>query len=165
MSTLKPDRLYNPADIVTNYSMYETGTRGGIVCQSTGFYPVGAGNDSSEQRCYYVNANPSGFKPVGLLINDVVNKDLTQTHLNFHKDEVQIGEKVVVAKHGEFVTNRIGVGQASGVSLTLPATAYVGPSGFLYTAAGYASSGWPVVGRFLTYVDTANFARFEVEIG
>lgn len=164
MSTLKPDRLYNPADIVTHYSMYETGTRGGIVCQATGFYPVGAGTDSSEQRCYYVNGNPSGFKPVGLLINDVVNKDLTQTHINYHKDEVQIGEKVVVAKKGEFVTNRIGPGQASGVALTLPARAYVGPSGYLYTAAGYATSGWTEVGRFTTYVNTEGFARFEANI-
>lgn len=164
MTALKPDRNYNPADLVTYYSMFETGTRGRIVFQSTGFYPQGVGLDDGQQRCYYVNANSSGFKPVGLLLNDVVNLDLTRTHINFHKDEVQVGQPVTVAKKGEFVTDGWGPGQASGTSLTLPATVYAGPSGFLYTSAGYASSGWTAVGHALSYVDSQNFARIRLDI-
>jgi hypothetical protein len=161
---LKPDRNYNPADLVTYYSMFETGQRGGVVFQSTGFYPQGAGLDDGQQRCYYVNANTSGFKPVGLLCNDVVNLDLSRTHINFHKDETQVGQPVTVAKQGEFVTNYFGVGQASGASLTLPATVYAGPSGFLYTTAGYASSGWPAVGKVLSYVDSQGYARVRIDL-
>ena len=45
--------------------------------------------------------------PVGILLNDVVNKDLTRTHLNQHKDEVQKGGKVTVLRKGYVVTNAI----------------------------------------------------------
>lgn len=161
---LKPDRNYNPADQLTYYSMFTTGQRGGIVFQVTGVAPVGPGLDDSSQRCEYVNDNTSGRKPVGMLLNDVVNLDLTRTHINFHKDEVQVGQPVTVGVQGEYVTNFIAPGQASGLALALPATAYAGPSGFLYSSAGYASSGWPAVGKFMTYVDSQGYARVRLDI-
>ena len=46
-------------------------------------------------------------RPVGILLNDVVDKDLTRTHLNQHKDEVQKGGKVTVLRKGYVVTDQI----------------------------------------------------------
>ena len=40
-------------------------------------------------------AAPSGKVAVGVLLNDMVNIDLTRQHLNQHKDEVQKGGKVL----------------------------------------------------------------------
>jgi Arc/MetJ family transcription regulator len=45
-----------------------------------------------------MRALPSGKVPVGLLLNDMVNIDLTRQHLNQHKDEVQKGGKVTLLK-------------------------------------------------------------------
>ena len=40
-------------------------------------------------------------------MNDVVNKDLTRTHLNQYKDEVQKGGKVTVMTRGWVVTSNV----------------------------------------------------------
>jgi ABC-type phosphate/phosphonate transport system ATPase subunit len=36
----------------------------------------------------------SGTKPAGLLLNDVVSLDLTRQHINWFRDEVQVGGNV-----------------------------------------------------------------------
>ena len=57
-------------------------------------------------------------------MNDVVNKDLTRTHLNQHKDEVQKGGKVTILRKGYVVTNAVtGTPTAGGAAYASPATA------------------------------------------
>ena len=83
---LKTDRSTLQTDI--SFFLNEAATRGGIACLSTG--GSGAAMDQGAALDTYP-ANPSGKIPVGLLLNDMVNIDLTRQHLNQHKDEVQKG--------------------------------------------------------------------------
>ena len=65
----------------------------------------GASMDNGSAVVTYA-ALPSGKVPVGLLLNDMVNIDLTRQH-HQHKDEVQKGGKVTLAQKGTFVTNNL----------------------------------------------------------
>jgi len=157
---LKPQRSYIDDSIA--YFMFETGEPGGIVCAHTGFNSVGQGMDDSNRRVVYA-ADPSGKAPIGVLMSTVVNIDQSRQQLNRYKPlETQIGGKVLIYKKGTVVTNMIVDGQASGINF--PADAYVGLSGMLYTDAGYAGSGWPVVGKFLTGVDSDGYAELDVRL-
>lgn len=146
-----------------DYFMYTVGERGGVVV-GTGVdattFPLGSSSDNSNRRVTYAD-NASGYNPVGVLFNDFVNKDLSDTPQNVYKYERQVGDKAHVIVVGTVVTNRIAAGQASGIAL--PAKAYVGLSGLLYTDAAYnTASGYPVVGRFLTNTDADGYAELYV---
>ena len=89
----------------------------------------------------------------------MVNKDLTRTHLNQHKDEVQLGGKVTVLRKGWVVTNSISGTPSAGD------IAYVGDAGvFINTAADAASSGALAVGRFLSSKDEDDYCKVEVNL-
>jgi len=66
----------------------------------------GVGLDDADAFCY-VPTGASGTIPLGVVLQDVVSKDLTQTHLNFHKEEVQTGGKVTLVQRGWVTTNMI----------------------------------------------------------
>lgn len=157
---LKPYR--NPIHENISCFMFETAEPGGVVCAHTGFNSTGRGLDDANRRVVYV-ADPSGHNPVGVLVSTVVNIDQSRQMLNPYKPlETQIGGKVLIYTKGEVLTNMIGPAQASGINF--PANAYVGTSGLLYTAAGYAASGWPVVGKFLTGTDSDGYAILDVRL-
>lgn len=44
---------------------------------------------------------------VGLLLNDVIDIDISKCHINFYRDEVMKGGKVNIATRGTFVVNTI----------------------------------------------------------
>lgn len=161
---LKPDRSANNDYDVSKF-MYVTGDRGNglvAVTGTDGHYGRGAAMDDTNSRVA-IAANPSGSRFAGLLLDDVVNLDLSRTHINPYKaGETQIGNKVSVLTRGWVVTNRVGAGQASGIAF--PATAYLGTNGAFYTSAGYANSGWPVAGKFLGEVDTEGYAKLYIDI-
>ena len=98
---LKSDRFELQTDISFFYNA-GTATRGGVVVHDT----VGSGA-AMDQGVNLVKYSTGGETPVGILLNDVVNKDLTRTHLNQHKDEVQKGGKVTVLRKGYVVTNSV----------------------------------------------------------
>ena len=113
-------------------------------------------------------ANATNEKPVGLLLNDVVNLDLTRQHINYAKDEVQKGSKVLLLRRGTVVTDQI-----SGTP-TIGADAYVTRVG---TISATAIEGvmtvfdgtiprpiTPKVGRFLSTLDADGFAKVEINI-
>lgn len=101
---LKPDRNIGQG-VEISYFMNHTCERGGIVThESSG---SGAAMDQSNAVVIGSGGAASGTTPAGLLLNDMVNKDLTTTHLNQHKDEVQLGGKVSVLRRGTIVTNVI----------------------------------------------------------
>ena len=83
---LKSDRLELQTDISF---FYDDGavTRGGVVVHDN-TNATGAAMDQGVNLVKYKQATASDV-PVGILLNDVVDKDLTRTHLNQHKDEVQ----------------------------------------------------------------------------
>ena len=156
---LKSDRIVLDTDI--SFFMNEAATRGGIASVSTG--GSGAAMDQGEALVTYA-ALPSGKVPVGLLLNDMVNIDLTRQHLNQHKDEVQKGGKVTLLRKGYVVTNNI-----EGTSPSAGDPAYVAHSGNL--AASDLSNddsdddgSTRLVGRFLSGVDQDGYAKVYIDL-
>ena len=93
---LKSDRYELQTDISFFYNAAAT-TRGCVVCHG-GTAGTGAAMDQGANLC--VKSDSSSANPLGVLLNDVVNKDLTRTHLNQYKDEVQKGGKVTILRKG-----------------------------------------------------------------
>lgn len=151
---LKKDRIAAVGlDTIQFFCNQET-ERGCIATIST--VASGVANDNASNVVAFP-LNPSGTVPVGMLVNDVVNLDLTRQHKNWYKDEVQLGGKVTLVRQGEFTTNLI----VSGVTPTAGATAFVGAYGWLTsTDAG----GNPPVGHFVTTKDEDGFAKVVINI-
>jgi hypothetical protein len=158
---LKPLRIYTESHI--DAFMNATAERGGVVSFSSAT-ASGEAMDQSEFTVDYV-ANPSGIAPYGILMNDVVNYDLTRQRLNEHKDEVQLGSKVTVLSKGVVVTDRIYPGQTPAAG----GVAYVGHSGYIAstdvaTTAGTALIERRIIGRFLSAKDQDGFAKVQVNL-
>jgi len=100
---------------------------------------------------------PTAFtqQPAGLLLNDVVNLDLTRQHLNYHKDEVQIGSKVLLLRRGTVVTDQV----AAGITITVGGKAYFDAVGKFTTGTASAQ-----VGRFLSTADSDGYVKVAVDI-
>jgi hypothetical protein len=156
---LKSDR--STLDVDISFFMNEAATRGGVVSISTG--GSGAAMDQGEALVTYA-ALPSGKVPVGLLLNDMVDIDLTRQHLNQHKDEVQKGGKVSLLRKGYVVTNSL-----EGTSPSAGDAAFVAHSGLLATSDlsdddSDADGSTRVVGRFLSGVDQDGYAKVYIDL-
>lgn len=147
---LKPDRVELLTDI--SFFMNTTATRGGVVSATSA--GSGVSMDDANAVVAYA-ANPSGAKPVGVLLNDVVDIDLTRQHINWHKDEVQKGGKVTVLRQGQVTTNLVAGSPTAG------ADAYVAASGYLSTTQ---AAGAVKVGQFLSAVDADGYAKVSVNL-
>jgi len=154
---LKADRYEESTDISYFY-VSGTGTRGGVVCLET-LSASGAALDQGDNTVSYQAASPSDI-PVGILLNDVVDKDLTRTHLNQYKDEVQKGGKVTVLTRGWVVTNNVTGTPAAGDLAYASETA-----GEISTvAANAAASGNLAIGRFMSAKDADGYAKVYVNL-
>lgn len=147
---LKPDRIESHTDI--SFFMNEVGERGTVVVHLTG----GSGVSMDDANAVVeLTATPSGKKVAGVLMNDVVSLDLTRQHINWHKDEVQVGSKVCLLRQGQVVTNMV-----SGTP-TVGAVAYLGVEGVVTpTDTGSA----PVVGRFISTLDADGYCKLDINI-
>lgn len=148
---LRPDRQVVADD--PSYFMDTTGEAGGIATISTA--GSGVSLDNAANVVAY-SATGSGAIPVGILMNDVVNKDLTKTHLNYYANEVQVGDKVNLVTDGWVVTNKVTGTPAAG------AAAYVGVSGNF--SASQTNGAWAPVGRFMTSKDSDGYAKVYVKL-
>jgi hypothetical protein len=161
---LKPGRTVVVDDI--SYYINTVAERGGVVCQnSAGSSGVtGEGIDSSNRVVAY-QTNPSGSVAVGLLLRDIVNKDLSQTHLNQYKSEDQVNSKAYLLIKGTAVTN-MWLPQAlpSGGAISYPINCYLGGSGLLGVGATLANSGYPVVGKVLSALDSDGYAQVRIDL-
>lgn len=156
---LKGDRYEIHTEIP--FFMNEVAERGGMVTLASTATPSGAAMDAAINTVTYV-ANPSGKVPIGVLMNDVVNYDLTRQHLNDYKNEVQKGGKVTILRKGWFLTDMIST---SGTPRAGDA-AYVADSGLFSTSARALvlnSSATPV-GIFLSAKDTDGYAKIEINL-
>ena len=151
--SLKADRI----ELLTDVSFFATATatRGGVASRTA---PGGSGvsmDDASAVVSYAATA--SGALPMGILLNDVVDLDLTRQHINWHKDEVQKGGKVTLLRIGQVTTNSlvgsIVPGPGSG--------AYVGANGLIGTSA---ASGCVQIGTFLSNKDDYCYAKVSINI-
>jgi hypothetical protein len=153
---LKADRHELATDI--SFFMDEVASRGGIACISTG--GSGAALDQAGAKVSYV-ADASGAVPAGLLLNDMVNLDLTRQHINWHKDEVQKGGKVTLLTQGNVVTNMIYPGDTP----TAGGLAYVAHSGYIAAANKDDTLGQSsVVGRFLSTDDEDGYYKVSISL-
>lgn len=149
---LKSDRVESYTDV--SYFMNTVGERGGVVVHLTS--GSGVGMDSSSSVVIYPTGVVSGTRPAGLLLNDVVDLDLTRQHINWYRDEVQVGGKVTLLRQGQVTTDLLH----SGDSPVAGTDAYYDNAGMLTTT----STNSVKVGRFLTSKDSENFVKVDINI-
>jgi len=149
---LRPDRDEHLTDL--SFFMNETAERGLVVVLST--EGSGAAMDDSAALVAIPVAADMAKHPAGLLLCDVVNLDLTRQHINYAKDEVQKGSKVLLLRRGWVVTDQI-----SG-SITMGEQAYFHVNGQLTSATAYGGS--TVVGRWLSTKDADGYAKVDINI-
>ncbi len=147
---LKPDRIELADGSRIKFFMNTATTRGRIVNMDS---PGGAGMDNPSATVS-VPAGPSG-NPAGVLMNDVVNLNLTRQHLNQHVDEVQVGNKVDVLVRGVVKTDVL----KSGDNPSAGDPAYYTNNGEFTTTSGSSK-----VGVFLGPKDADGYVEIEVNI-
>ena len=147
---LKPDRIETLVDL--SFFMNTAETRGGVAGMVTG--ASGVAMDNSAAVVAY-SADASGVAPVGVLLNDVVDIDLTRQHINFHKDEVSLGSKVALLRVGQVTTDDVSGTPSAGDA------AYTANSGQL---SDTQAAGTVKVGTFLSSKDADGFAKVAINI-
>lgn len=150
---LKADRYEESTDISFFYNA-GTATRGGVVLLNAA-NASGAAMDQGANLVEYAAAT-TGTVPVGILLNDVVNKDLTRTHLNQYKDEVQKGGKVTVLTRGWIVTNNLDA-----VTIAPGEVAYASATAGNLTNVSTAGQ---AVGRFMSAQDADGYVKVYVNL-
>jgi len=150
---LKADRYEESTDISFFYNA-GTASRGGVVVLNA-VNASGAAMDQGANLVEYAAAT-TGTVPVGILLNDVVDKDLTRTHLNQYKDEVQKGGKVTVLTRGWVVTNNLDA-----VTIAPGEVAYASATAGNLTNV---STSGQAVGRFMSAQDADGYAKVYVNL-
>ena len=158
---LKSDRNEVQTDI--SFFMNEVATRGGVVSLSTG--GSGAAMDQGSALVTYA-ASGARVVPMGILLNDMVNLDLTRQHINQHKDEVQKGGKVTVLTRGWVVTNNIlGTPKAGEKAYAVGEGIGAATAGSICNATSFpAASGALCIGRFMSRADADGYAKVYVNL-
>ena len=152
---LKADR--NELDVDISFFMNETAEKGQIVVFSTA--GSGAAMDQSQALVTVAAASTTNI-PVGVLLNDVVDIDLTRQHINWHKDEVQKGGKVAILKKGYVVTDQIeGTPTAGALAFMDDAD-----TGKFAVAASVDDTEYTAVGRFMSLKDEDGYCKVEVNL-
>jgi len=152
---LKADR--NELDVDISFFMNETAEKGQIVSVSTA--GSGAAMDQANALVAIQGATGSVI-PVGVLLNDVVDIDLTRQHINWHKDEVQKGGKVSILKKGYVVTDQIeGTPTAGALAFMDDAD-----TGKFAVAGSIDDTEYTAVGRFMSNLDEDGYAKVEVNL-
>jgi len=151
---LKPTRN----NLVTDNSFFNNAvsTKGGVVSIVT--VGSGAAMDQAGAVAAYAAAQ-SGSVPLGVLLEDVVNEDLTDKTQNYAKTTVQLGGKLTYASQGIVVTNFV----APGLTVAAGDQGYLAGSGYI-TNVNSGAANTPKVGKFLSAKDEDGYAKFKVEL-
>lgn len=148
---LKPDRVEHLTDI-SFFKNDAVAERGIIVAHSTG----GSGAAMDDALAQVADVGSTGDLAAGLLLNDVVNLDLTRQHYNMMKDEVQLGGKVTLLRRGTVVTD-----QVSGTPVVGEAVHFAADGRLITSSQGTDSQ---QVGRWLGVLDADGYAKCEINI-
>lgn len=151
---LKADRYEMQTDI--SFFMNEVAERGGVASLETG--GSGAAMDQSQSLVSYPITS-SGKTPIGVLLNDMVDIDLTRQSLNRYKNEVQKGSKVTLLRKGYVVTNKIQGTPVAGGNVYVAHSGNVSPTDLV---GGDEPN--PVVGTFLSSMDQDGYAKVEFNL-
>ena len=156
---LKADRYEESTDI--SYFSSATGVKGQAVCLDAAALSGASGValDQGENTVSPQTAANTDV-PVGIILNDVVNKDLTRTHLNQYKDEVQLGGKVTVLTRGWVLTDQItGTPKAGDLAYASATLGEIGAS-----AADATATGNLALGRFMSKKDADGYAKVYINL-
>lgn len=121
---------------------------------------AGSGSAMDDGAEVQLAADPSGLIFKGILINDVVDIDLSRYKLNEHKEEVIKGSKVTIMTQGWVVTNKVTSTPTAGD------VAYLTANG-VFTDTVSATGGTaatPVAGRFESSLDENGFAKVSINV-
>lgn len=161
------DEAVNGASVNIDYFMNATGEAGSIVKFLTTVTGVGSAFDDSNALVGLPTAlNGTGEAAAGILLCDVVNKDLSQTHTNAHKREVNVGGKVGIGRRGVWTTNRV----ITTYSPVAGAPAYFTAGGLLTNVAVNENTGGDInritnrVGTFLSGKDTDGYVKVSINL-
>ena len=154
---LKPDRNIE----ATELRFYHNGTasKGQILCHSDTQVGSGVAMDAQDNVAVVVATAAVTSKPIGLLLQDVVNIDQTRTPINWHQDQAASGDKVTLLRKGWVVTDQVDEAHAgSGAQLA--------NSGKVASYNGLNPIGATTVpvGRFVTGKDQNGFATLYVDL-
>jgi len=156
---LKADRTELDVDISFFYNE-GTATRGGIAIIDT--VGSGAAMDQARAKVKYASVVPAS-QPVGILLNDVVNLDLTRQHINWHKDEVQKGGKVTLLKKGTIVTDMVNVAEY-GSTVTAGQVAYASSGTVVGQFSNVGTKPTMAVGRFMSTKDDDGYYKIDINL-
>jgi len=145
---LKGDRHELDTDI--SFFINVTAEKGQLLCTST----VASGAAMDNSAALATTASGTNI-PLGVILNDVVNIDQTRQHLNWHKDEVQLGSKCTILTKGTVVTDQITGTPTAGMVAYLNTGGTVGAQAHGETAA---------VGRFLSTKDADGYAKVSINL-
>lgn len=162
---LKPDRKITDGTDISFYCN-QLNEKGAVMVFDT----VGSGAAMDDNTAVVKRPtvlNGSGEVVAGILLCDVVSGDLTKTHLNAQRDEVQVGSKVTLLRRGWITTNMISGTVTKGHG-AYPAGA--DGTGTLQSLAPTTvgafsvSSAIPRVGTWLSTKDSDGYAKLEVNL-
>ena len=156
--SLKSDRLIPDGGTDISYFMNVAATRGLIVIHDTSGSGAAMDQALAAVKAPTAAGGVSGTNPAGLLLNDVVNYDLTRQHLNQHQDQVQLGSKVTLLRRGWVVTNNVSGTPNAGDR------AYYNNIGSLTNVNTGIAANSTAVGRFLSAKDADGYAKVEINI-
>jgi hypothetical protein len=148
---LKPDRYTLEQEIA--YFCNDIVNRGVVL--AFGSSGSGVALDQTQAIAALPGTGVAGLRPLGLLMNDMVNVDVTKFHLNWYQDTIPVGGKCTLLKKGWAVTDQV----ASGITPVAGDPAYLAPFGQVTNAAGT-----PQVGRFLSAKDEKGFVKLQVNL-
>lgn len=149
---LKGDRLVVGTRF--EYYMDEVAERGGVAVVST--VGSGAALDQSRNLATYA-ANSSGKTPIGILMYDMVDVDLSKYKLNQHRYETNKGAKILIMDKGWVRTNMYDT------TPTNVGPAYLSSSGKVTPTNGGAAA-TPLVGRFETTPDEDGYLKLNINL-
>jgi len=149
--SLKPDRFTVEQEI--GYFCNDIVNRGVVlVFGSSG---SGVSLDQTQAIASLPGTGVIGLRPLGVLMNDMVNLDLTKFHMNWYKDVMPSGGKCTLLKKGWVVTDAV----APGVTPVAGDPAHLAAGGNVTTVTTAGK-----VGTFLSSKDEKGFVKLEVNL-
>lgn len=153
---LKGDRQVDSVTI--DYFFNGTAEAGVTVCKATA--GSGIAMDAVENVAY-VASSASGQVPLGVLLQEVVNIDLSRQHINWHKDQAASGDKVTILTKGWVVTDQVEQANAgSGAELSANGKLRSSPQ----RKSVEQEHVNPTVGRFRSNKDQFGFAKVYIDL-
>ncbi len=150
---LRGDRLILEAD-GHSYTISDVAEKGCVVVTSTAGSGAVLGDTKGAAQ---VATDPSGFKVLGILLQDVVSLDETRYHINWHKEQIATGDMANILTKGWVYTNKI-TGTPTDRDI-----AYVGASGVASTTNSGAAA-TPPVGVFGGKKDEDGYVKLIVNL-